>query len=208
MFKKIKILLLIICLITCLGLMSSTYSRYVASAQSDINAQFSKWQILVDSIDVTSNSQSSVNITPIIEENQFIASDTVAPSSKGYFDIIIDPTNVDVSFNYNINLSVLNENIPDLIISKYAILPENYIEGDTLEFIPILNNNITNSLLYNNNEVGFTFNPFTIRIYFEWFEGTNETMNDEADTTIGTLAVNESTVLEMNANITFEQIIE
>lgn len=205
MLKKIKIILLIISLTTCLGLMSSTYSRYVASAQSDINAQFSKWQILVDSFDVTSNSQSSVNITPIIEENEFIASNTFAPSSKGYFDITIDPTNVDVSFNYNIDLSILNENIPDLLISKYAILPDTYIEGDTLELIPIVNGNINNSLLYNKNVVGYTFNSFTIRIYFEWFEGTNEIMNDEADTT---LAVNESTVLQMNANITFEQIIE
>ncbi|MDD2410028.1 MAG: hypothetical protein PHD03_04865 [Bacilli bacterium] len=208
MLKKLKILLLIMSLTTCLGLMSSTYSRYVASAKSDINAQFSKWQILVDSIDITSNSQSSVNITPIIEENQFIASDTIAPSSKGYFDIIIDPTNVDVSFNYDIVLNVLNKNIPDLLISKYAILPNTYIEGDTLEFIPIVNNNIKNALLYNKNEPGYTFKPFTIRIYFEWFEGTNEVMNDEADTNIGTLAVNENTVLEMNANITFEQIIE
>lgn len=208
MLKKAKILLLTISLTTCLGLMSSTYSRYVASAQSDIEAQFSKWQILVDSIDVTSNSQSSINISPIIEEKEFIASNTIAPSSTGYFDIIIDPTNVDVSFNYNIALNVLNENIPDLLISKYAILPDNYIEGDSLVFTPIVDSNISNSLLFNKNEAGYTFDPFTIRIYFEWFEGTNEIMNDEDDANIGTLAVNENTVLEMNADITFEQIIE
>ena len=59
--------------------------------------------------------------------------------SKGYFDIDIDHSNVDVSFNYNITLEVLNENIPDLIITKYAILDSNYDDGDTITYTNINN---------------------------------------------------------------------
>lgn len=106
MMKKIKVILLLISLSVCLGLMSGTYSRYVASTKSDINASFSKWQIFVQNFDITNNETSNITLEPIIEENQHVASGTVAPSSKGYFDIDIDPTNVDVSFSYNINLEL------------------------------------------------------------------------------------------------------
>lgn len=208
MFKKIKIILLLLSLTTCIGLMSNTYSRYVASAKSDINAQFSKWQILVDNFDVTSSSQSTVNITPVIEENEYVASNTFAPSSKGYFDINIDPTNVDVSFNYNIDLNILNENMPDLLISKYAVIPSNYIEGDNLDLIYIVDSKISNTLLYNKSEEGFKFESFTIRVYFEWYESIDNLMNDEEDTNISLLAMSEDLTLQMNANIKFEQIID
>lgn len=208
MFKKIKIILLLLCLTTCIGLMSNTYSRYVASTKSDINAQFSKWQILIDNLDVTSGSQTAVNITPVIEDNELVADNTFAPSSKGYFDIKVDPTNVDVSFSYNIDLNILNENMPDILISKYAIIPSSYIEGDNLELTFIENSQISNSLIFDKNTEEFRFESFTIRVYFEWYEGIDELMNDEEDTNIAMLAVNEELTLQMNANIQFEQIID
>lgn len=208
MFKKIKIILLLLCLTTCIGLMSNTYSRYVANTKSDINAQFSKWQILIDNLDVTSGSQTAVNITPVIEDNELVADNTFAPSSKGYFDIKVDPTNVDVSFSYNIDLNILNENMPDILISKYAIIPSSYIEGDNLELTFIENSQISNSLIFDKNTEEFRFESFTIRVYFEWYEGIDELMNDEEDTNIAMLAVNEELTLQMNANIQFEQIID
>lgn len=106
MTRKIKVILLLISLSSCLELMSGTYSRYVANAKSDINASFSKWQILVQNTDITNNSDSNIVLNPVIEDNEHVASGTIAPSSKGYFDIDIDPTNVDVSFSYNINLQI------------------------------------------------------------------------------------------------------
>ena len=90
MMKKIKVILLLISLSVCLGLMSGTYSRYVASTKSDINASFSKWQIFVQNFDITNNETSNITLEPIIEENQHVNAGTVAPSSKGYFDIDID----------------------------------------------------------------------------------------------------------------------
>ena len=209
MTKKIKIILLLISLSVCLGLMSSTYSRYVASTTSDINASFSKWQILVQNTDITYNNESSIILEPVIEENEHVATGTVAPSSKGYFDIDIDPTNVDVSFSYNISLEIEDGNmIPDLMITKYAIIPTDYIEGNDLEIFYLENNIITNTLLFNKNIDSFRFNSFTIRVYFEWYEGENEVMTDEDDTQIGTLAVTENASFKMNANINFEQIID
>lgn len=207
MLRKVKVVILMFLFTAALGLMSNTYSRYVANAQSDIMISFSKWQILVDNHDITNSSTSSINITPVIEENEFVAANTIAPSSKGYFDIDINPSNVDVSFKYNIDLSIENEEMPDIVITKYSLIDDSYVDGEELILNSIIDNKIESTMLYNNNETEFSFKPFTIRIYFEWYEGDEELMNDEDDTYISQLAIDEDLKLQMSANITFEQVI-
>ena len=207
MSRKFKVLLVIISLSLTLSLMSNTYSRYVADTTSDIELQFANWQILVNENDITNNSVSSINIVPILEENNNIATNSIAPTSKGYFDIEIDPSNVEVSFDYQINFELLNANMPDLLISKYAILDSNYVEGDSLTTIPITDNQINNLLTYDNSTENFRFEPFKVRIYFEWYEGQDENMNDEADTQIGNEAATNDTKLQIKTTITFSQII-
>ncbi|MDD3187248.1 MAG: hypothetical protein PHD02_02095 [Bacilli bacterium] len=205
MSKKFKLLFALISISLCLGLMSNTYSRYVADASGDINLAFSKWQLLVNNTDITTSSSSNIEFTPVMEENANVKNDTVAPSSTGYFDINIDPNNVEVSFIYTITLSVLNENIPDLMITRYAILPTDYIEGDPLDFITLTENTISNELIFDNETPDFSFNQISIRIYFEWFEGDGELMDDESDTAVGNDATINGTTLDLSANIKFEQ---
>ena len=103
MVKKFKILLVIMSLAVTLSIMSNTFSRYVSGATGNIDMAFSKWQILVNQVDITDGSSSSIDLVPVIEENDNVATNTVAPGTKGYVDIDIDPTNVDVSFDYSIN---------------------------------------------------------------------------------------------------------
>ena len=202
MRTKFKILMVISSLAFTLSLMSNTYSRYVADVDGDIELLFAKWQILVNDSDITNNTTTSINITPVMEENVNVADNTIAPSSKGYFDIEVDPSNVGVSFNYNITLDVVNENLPDLIISKYAILDSDYIEGDQITTTTILNNIINGTVDYTD-----TLEPFKIRVYFEWYEGADEVMDDTTDTNIGYEAALNNTSLLVNATISFEQKI-
>lgn len=202
MLKKLKFILLFISLSVCLGLMSNTYSRYVAGTTGNIDVLLAKWQIFVNNNDITESTNSEIIFNPVIEENEYVSSNTFAPSSKGYFDIEIDPSNVDVSFNYTVDLGIENENIPDLMITKYSIIPNTYVDGDPIEVINLNNSSITNSMVFNNSIENFTFEPFTIRVYFEWIEGTGEQMDDAADTT----AAASNTTLMMNASIVFEQI--
>lgn len=202
MGKKIKILLALVSLSLTLGLMSNTYSRYIVATNGDVEVKFTKWQILVNDSDVTNASTSSIELAPVMEENENIEANTIAPTSKGYFDINIDPTNTELSFNYNVSLEVINKDIPDLMITKYSLLDSTFQEGDEIESIAIANNTINGSLNYNQNEV---FKPFTIRIYFEWFDGENESMSDEDDTQIGMKAAEEDTSLQIRATINFEQ---
>lgn len=209
MGKRFRILILIISLSLSLSLMSNTYSRYVASTTGDLEVIFAKWQILVNETDITNNNSSQISLIPIIEENENIKSNTIAPSSKGYFDIIIDPSNVDVSFNYNITLDYENEDLPDLVITKYAILDNSYSEGDQIEKISLTGNSIEGTLNYDNSIDNFEFEPFTIRVYFEWYEGENENMNDSADTEIGIRAANDDVAdISISTNISFSQVVD
>lgn len=203
MLKKFKLLFVIASLSITLSLMSNTYSRYVASSNGNVEIEFAKWQILVDNNDITTNANSNITLEPVIEKNENVADNKIAPASVGYFDIEIDPTNVDVSFLYNIDLDIANNDISDLLITKYAIVPENYLEGDALEYQYLTENKITGSNIYTDGR----FKKFTVRVFFQWYEGDGETMNNEQDTQAGIDAANNSTKFTINANINFEQII-
>lgn len=213
---RIKILSVFIPLCLLLCFMSNTYSRYVADTTGNLKMSFAQWQILVNNDDITNSSSSSINLKPVIDKNKYVEDNKIAPSSTGYFDISIDPSNVDVAFNYSITLDVVNENIPDLIITKYAILDKDYNENNTINYENINNNLIQGSLDFDNvatssDEIAtdtdeikeHSFEPFIVRICFEWYEGENEKMDDEDDT----LVVNndEDSDLEINAVVKFEQ---
>jgi hypothetical protein len=185
--------------------MSHTYSRYVAESTSNVQVSFAKWQILLNESDITNGTNSNIEITPVVEKSANVKENTIAPSSKGYFDILVNPSNVEVSFDYTLTIEVLNKNLPDILISKYAILEEGFKETDTITKLDITDNTITGTLTYDNETKNFSFKPFTIRVYFEWIEGTNESMNDILDTNIGLDAAQNNTKLQIAANISFKQ---
>lgn len=209
MKTRIKIMLVFMSLALTVSLMSNTYSRYVADTTGSLEVQFAKWKILVNETDITSGNVSSIELTPVVDENENVAQNKLAPSSKGYFDIEIDPTDVEVSFDYEISLEVLNENIPDLLVTKYSLIKgDTDLDKDTIEMNDIVDNVISGTFRYKNVASGsdevFAFEPFTIRVYFEWVDNEEvSTMSDEADTQIGVNA--ENYTLQIKANIKFEQ---
>lgn len=200
--NKLKLLIVCFMLIILVSLMSNTFSKYVSSADGDLNVSFAKWQILVNNLDISDAANSEILFVPVIDSNNEVDENSVAPSSSGYFDIAIDPSNVALSFNYNITFSIENDDIPDLMISEYAILP---VDDSPIEKISLDNNIIEKDMIYDPEN---PFKPFTIRLFFKWYEGENELMDDLADTEIGTVAAINNTKLKMKANISFKQIKE
>lgn len=200
--NKLKLLIVCFMLIILVSLMSNTFSKYVSSADGDLNVSFAKWQILVNNLDISDAANSEILFVPVIDSNNEVDENSVAPSSSGYFDIAIDPSNVALSFNYNITFSIENDDIPDLMISEYAILP---VDDSPIEKISLDNNIIEKDMIYDPEN---PFKPFTIRLFFKWYEGENELMDDLADTEIGTVAAINDTKLKMKANISFKQIKE
>ena len=66
MKKKVYfILLLVSCSIT-LSIISATYSRYVAGTTENVNIKLARWQLLLNNQDITNETKSEIEITPVI----------------------------------------------------------------------------------------------------------------------------------------------
>ena len=172
MNKKITIPLCIICFLLCLFFIEDTYAKYITSTNESASMNIARWRILVNNKDIRENSTTNAVITPIFNGNDNINSGIIAPNSEGYFDLIIDATEADVSFKYEIEISV-NQNSPvkDLITTKYII--------DNGNEIPLERNNATieNTVLHKDNT-----KPINIRVYIKWDDSNEATMDNDADT--------------------------
>lgn len=172
MNKKITIPLCIICFLLCLFFIEDTYAKYITSTNESASMNIARWRILVNNKDIRENSTTNAVITPIFNGNDNINSGIIAPNSEGYFDLIIDATEADVSFKYKIEISV-NQNSPvkDLITTKYII--------DNGNEIPLERDNATieNTVLHKDNT-----KPINIRIYIKWDDSNEATMDNDADT--------------------------
>lgn len=172
MNKKITIPLCIICFLLCLFFIEDTYAKYITSTNESASMNIARWRILVNNKDIRENSTTNAVITPIFNGNDNINSGIIAPNSEGYFDLIIDATEADVSFKYKIEISV-NQNSPvkDLITTKYII--------DNGNEIPLEKDNATieNTVLHKDNT-----KPINIRVYIKWDDSNEATMDNDADT--------------------------
>ncbi len=196
---KLKTLIVFVIFAFALSIVSNTYSRYVAAAEENIDLALANWQILLNDEDITNSSESIGLINPVILENENVANNKLAPSSVGYFDINIDASSVELSFNYNLKINN-NEILDDLLITKYKIIEEG-TDPEEVEFINVVDNEINGTINYSDVSV---IKPFKIRVFFEWFDGDNESSNDESDTEI----IKNNDSLKIDATIKFTQKIE
>ncbi len=191
--NKLKFLIAIIALIICIGQIKQTYAKYTESKTGDAEFEVACWRILLNNSDITEGSTMSSLINPVYENSTTVASGVIAPGSQGYFDIVVNATNTDVTFSYNISItSSVSTDVEDLIISSYQINngPVTAVQGGGI-------NNLTGTVNYNDqNKV------INLRIYFEWFEGNGEQMNNAADTAA---SVGGGTG-KININATFTQV--
>lgn len=203
---KIRLLLFVLFLSLFLVAAKSTYARYATSTTGEANLNMAQWQISVNNQNITENYNTQLSFTPVIEENENVKSGTVAPGSTGYFDIQINPEKVDVSFSYNIMLQLPEDSVvSDLKITHYAIIPSGQ-DDNSIQKIPYTGSSIENVLKYDNQTSNFKFSPFTVRVYFEWYDGQDNLMDDAADTEVSQ-KVNNSEDVNFNilANLSFKQ---
>ena len=193
MKKKIIITLTFLSLILCLFFTYESYAKYISSTSEEANMQIARWRILVNNKDIRNESTTNAIITPIFEGNDNIASNIIAPTSTGYFDLIIDASQADVSFKYKIILSV-NENssVKELIATSYQI--------NTGEKISLTKDNqvIEGTIIHADN-----INTLTIRVYIIWDDSENATMDNTADTEV---TKDSNNTAKFNVNLTFTQL--
>lgn len=190
--KIIKIILAFVSLVFSISLIQETYAKYQTTATGETSIKIARWNIKVNEQDILLNSAVTEAITPVFIGNDNTKADVIAPRAEGYFDIIMDTTNVDVSFRYTISTSPnLESSVTDLIVTGYSI------NGSEITNVDGNMTNVTNTVLYTDtNKIN------TVRVYIKWNDDETSTMTN-ADDTNASLSLKDASI---NALINFTQI--
>lgn len=178
--KKLLTILVLIALIISFFQITSMYALYKEQLQGEYNTLLGAWEIKINEKDVTTSGQ--IETFTITDDqlgyvaSQAIQAGKIAPGGKAYFDIIIDPTNTDVSIKYQINMESID--IPNVQIKLSEI--ENYFnkdgETDTInENVNLTENLYTGIIPIEKINQGY---KNYLRLNFEWI---NEEDNNIAD---------------------------
>lgn len=147
--------------VLCIFFIQESYAKYLTSTSENASINVARWRILVNNKDIREGNTADAVIVPVFDGNENIASGIIAPTSEGYFDLVIDATEADVSFKYNINFSVNDDSaVSDLVATKYSINNGNVVDLNRD------NQSITNEVLQANNTA-----PIYIRVYVIWDDG-------------------------------------
>ena len=187
--KKIIFLIFCVSILLCILTMQETYAKYSTSNNATSNMSIARWRILVNNFDVRNDLSAETVIQPVFSGNNNISDGYIAPTANGYFDIIIDATETDVTFDYQISLNQNASNeVVDLAITGYSI--------DNGEVVNYNNSNIIGTI--NKTDANKTKQ---IRVFVTWNDGEGSTMNNEADTN----TTGDNATAKMDVNLHFIQ---
>lgn len=156
-------------------MINETYAKYATVATSTTSSSIARWKILVNNDDITLGATSSSLITPVFPGSSDISEDVIAPNAEGYFDLVLDASSVDVSFEYSITIGT-NPNSPvtELVATKYIINGGEEIEfGSEKKVEGIV-------------RLADRDDPINIRVYVKWDDSLDLMTNaEDTDTTVG-----------------------
>ena len=197
MENKKKVLLLLIFVIACILIYTiiQVYAKYISSAQGDASMQVANWNIKVNDLSIKNNTDISSTLVPVFPGNSHIASNIIAPTAEGYFDLNLDFTDTDVSFRYDISFEVdENSSVQDLIATGYSI------DDGSVVSIADQSQTLSDTILHGSN-----INTRKIRIYIKWDDDpATSTMTNEDDT----LSTKTDDPVLYKVNISFTQITD
>ncbi len=152
-------------------LIHDSYAKYLTTLNETTNISVARWRILVNNNDIRSNSTATAVVTPVFYQNNHIANNIIAPTSEGYFDLIIDSSGADVSFDYTLNVAVNSASaVQDLVVTGYQVNG-----GPTVT-------NITNPLYSSTILHSSGITTTNIRVFIKWDDSSTATMDNAADT--------------------------
>lgn len=193
--KIILIIIALIFLITTTLLITQVYAKYISSATGNASIPISRWNIIVNDTQIKNNSDISSKIIPVFPGNENIASNIIAPTAEGYFDLNFLFEDVDVSFKYEITITPAEESaVKDLVATGYSI-----DNGEKVEFTDY-NSPITDTINLADN-----ITKRNIRVFVKWNDDINSaTMDNAADTASTSLPENSAI---FNVKIAFSQVV-
>ena len=197
--KKLLTVLVLIMLIISLFQIANMYALYKDQIQGDYTNLLGIWAIKVNGVDISSGDENLTftmtdeNLTYL--DSVHVKSQKIAPGTQACFEIVIDPSNTDVSILYTLNIK-----LSEIAEAKMSLVRvENYFQKeDSTE-------QITNETVYTGEESHKAVIPIEkinekyinhIKLYFEW---TNVEENNESDSELGaTESAKISVPLEIN----------
>ncbi len=204
---ELKIFALIISIFVLLSNINSSYARYLSESTGTADIDFSTWKVLVNNTDITNSTVTNMIITPTIISNSNVRNGTLAPGSIGYFDLMIDCSNVETSFNYQISINKTGE-ISNLKVIGYS--PNNTSTTPSVSYKNTTNHTYpdTNTISVNKTlPTSGTFSTFYVRIFFQWIDNYNNLNTDINDTSIGLKSANNQTInYNISVTLQFRQI--
>ena len=169
--RKFKLLLALVSLLVLVNTIQESYAKYISSASANSNFSIAQWTFKVNDQDVLANNEFSSTIVPVVEGNEHIRDGYIAPTSTGHFDIIIDHSNVGVSYNQNLSLTPGTNSINDLVITGYTVNDGELITFDDDDYTIDVNHYLSDNTLRD-----------VYRFYVKWIDGEGESMDNAADT--------------------------
>ena len=193
--KDLQFIVIFIVVLACsfTYLYQSSYAKYRKRVTAGVDLNVANWTIKINNEDVKNKKMLTNKLVPEFEESEYTKANVLAPGSKGYCDIVIDSTNVDVNFQITLIAKIPTESaIKDLRVTDYIINPSDtntdkiaYTELDQIQ-IPVVHNTPQTS----------------IRLFIEWDDNpTTQTMDNEADTNAAVDTSSEA-LIEINTNFT------
>ena len=108
--KKLLTVLVLIMLIISLLQIANMYALYKDQLQGYYTNLLGVWAIKVNGVDISDGGENATftmtedNLTYI--DSEHVKSQKLAPGTQAYFDIVIDPTDTDVSILYKLNIKL------------------------------------------------------------------------------------------------------
>lgn len=189
-FKKLFLIVAFSSLLFLLTFVSETFAKYKSDATGLADISIARWNIFINDQDIIEYSDISNVLEPTFIPSEHVKSGVLAPQVVGYYDIVINYTNVDVSFNYTIESNINEDSsVQDIIITGYSLNG-----GD---IIPIEDKIEGTGLFTDTNKIK------SYRVYITWSDEETDSMDNSQDTAAALSGENAS----IDVNVNFSQII-
>lgn len=192
MKKRVFLIFACLWIIISLLIIRSTYAKYLTSIDGGTNVNIAQWNLILNKQDILQNSDFSSTLSLKVPKSDYYIEDYMVPGATGYYDLIIDSSNVSLPFRFHITCSVAeNSDIKDAKIIGYSRNGNSQIT-----YLDDSKKEITDS-------VSETVDTCSVRVYVKWIDNdSSETMNNTNDTSV---AINNGNAI-ITTNISFEQI--
>ncbi len=135
-----------------------TFSRYTTKTSFSPSIGVAKFNVKINGVKVDETTSFKIGLS----ETQNTYENKLVPDSNGYFIINIDPTDTEVSLQYELHFN-LNEENANIKLTKYSV-----DNGATFK-TDIENNTIKGDLILKENSKGFTAeDTIQMVVYWDW----------------------------------------